>query len=93
MGDDHAQSRRAIALYRQQADFLTARIRGGGHAPGERTPSEHQLAATSEVGRPASRQAMQLLVRKRGSGTFVWESRQEVDLFSRDGARKKGVAS
>ncbi len=91
-----------IPIYRQLADLLTAKIRQGEYLPGGRIPSEHQLAATFGIGRPTARQAVDmlarkgLLTRKRGSGTFVCESQQEVDLFSLDGTtasfRKKGVA-
>lgn len=91
-----------IPLYRQLADLLTAGIRAGKFAPGSRIPSEHQLAAMHGLGRPTIRQAIDLLVRKglltrrRGSGTYVCEPQQEVDLFSLDGTiasfRKKGLA-
>jgi GntR family transcriptional regulator len=91
-----------IPIYRQLADQLTAKIRTGEYRPGERIPSEHQLAADVGIGRPTARQAVDLLVRKglllrrRGSGTYVCEAQQEVDLFSLDGTtasfRKKGVA-
>lgn len=90
-----------IPLYRQLSDLLLARIRGGQYLPGRRIPSEHQLASTFGIGRPTARQAVDLLVRKgllarrRGAGTFVCESQQEVDLFSLDGTsasfRKKGL--
>ncbi len=91
-----------IPLYRQLADLLTAKIRAGEYAPGSRIPSEHNLAAVYSIGRPTIRQAVDLLVRngllvrKRGSGTFVCEPQQEVDLFSLDGTsasfRNKGLA-
>ena len=91
-----------IPLYRQLADLLSARIRAGEYAPGSRIPSEHQLAAAHGLGRPTIRQALDLLIRKglltrrRGSGTYVLEPQQEVDLFSLDGTsasfRKKGLA-
>lgn len=91
-----------VPIYRQLADQLTAKIRAGEYQPGERIPSEHQLAAGFGIGRPTARQAVDLLVRKgllsrrRGSGTYVCEAQQEVDLFSLDGTtaafRKKGVA-
>lgn len=90
-----------IPLYRQLADLLTRRIRTQAYAPGTRIPSEHQLAAAHGIGRPTIRQAIDILLRKglvvrrRGSGTYVCEPRQEVDLFSLDGTsasfRKKGV--
>lgn len=80
-----------IPLYRQLADLLTARIRSGEYAPGGKIPSEHKLAATFSIGRPTARQAIDLLahkgllIRRRGAGTFVTETQQEVDLFSLDG--------
>ncbi len=90
-----------LPLYHQLAELLAARIRNGDYRPGERIPSEHQLAAGFGIGRPTVRQAVDLLVRKgalvrrRGSGTFVCEPRQEVDLFSLDGTgasfAKKGL--
>ena len=91
-----------IPIYRQLADQLAAKIRQGDYLPGQRIPSEHQLAATCGIGRPTARQAVDLLVRKglltrrRGAGTFVRETQQEVDLFSLDGTtasfRNTGVA-
>lgn len=91
-----------IPLYRQLADLISARIRSGEYAPGSRIPSEHQLATAHGIGRPTIRQALDMLIRKglltrrRGSGTFVLEPQQEVDLFSLDGTsasfRKKGLA-
>jgi GntR family transcriptional regulator len=91
-----------VPIYRQLADQLTAKVRAGDYQPGERIPSEHRLAADYGIGRPTVRQAVDLLVRKgllirrRGSGTYVCDAQQEVDLFSLDGTtaafRKKGVA-
>jgi GntR family transcriptional regulator len=90
-----------VPLYRQLADLLAARIREGIYTPGGRIPSEHQLASDFGIGRPTARQAVDVLVRKgqlrrrRGSGTFVCEAQQEVDLFSLDGTsasfRKMGL--
>jgi GntR family transcriptional regulator len=90
-----------IPLYRQLADWLMTRIRTGEYPAGCRIPSEHQLAAAHHLGRPTIRQAIEVLVRKgvlvrrRGSGTYVREPRQEVDLFSLDGTgasfRRKGL--
>tara|TARA_Y100001934_G_C12203731_1_gene702533 strand:+ start:117 stop:848 length:732 start_codon:yes stop_codon:yes gene_type:complete len=75
-------------LYRQLADVISARIRAGEYSAGHRIPSEHELAAYYQVGRPTVRQATEFLVRKnllerrRGSGTFVCERKPEIDLFS-----------
>ncbi len=77
-----------MPLYHQLAELLLSEIRKGTYPPGSRIPSEHQLAATYRIGRPTARQATDLLVRRgilvrrRGSGTFVKEPEQEVDLFS-----------
>ena len=90
-----------IPLYRQLADVLLAQIRSGQYSPGSRLPSENRLASIYGIGRPTARQATELLVRKRilirrrGSGTFVREEQKEVDLFSLAGTissfHKKGI--
>jgi GntR family transcriptional regulator len=90
-----------IPLYRQLADLLMNHIRSGEYPAGSRIPSENQMAAAHKLGRPTVRQAIELLVRKgvlvrrRGSGTYVREPQQKVDLFSLDGTsasfRKKGL--
>lgn len=77
-----------IPLYRQLADELGAGIRAGEYAVGSQIPSEHELARRYRLGRPTVRQATDflvrqgLLVRRRGSGTFVAAPRPEVDLFT-----------
>lgn len=77
-----------LPLYRQLADLLLSKIRSGEYAAGTRIPSEQSLAATYSIGRPTVRQAIDLLVRKRvlirrrGSGTYVSREPREVDLFS-----------
>lgn len=91
-----------IPLYHQLADIIIARIRSGEYPPGSRIPSEHSLAASYSIGRPTARQATDLLVRKRilirkrGSGTFVRKKQKEVDLFSLAGTissfHKKGIS-
>lgn len=91
-----------IPLYRQLADILMEGIRSGDFAPASRIPSEPQLAKEYCIGRPTVRQAIDVLVRKRllyrrrGSGTFVRQQEQEIDLFSLAGTssafHKKGIA-
>ena len=91
-----------LPLYHQLAEILLSRIRSGQYPPGDRIPSEHQLAATYRIGRPTARQAVELLVRRRwlkrrrGSGTYVCEKPKEVDLFSLDGTHasveRKGLS-
>jgi GntR family transcriptional regulator len=77
-----------LPLYHQLADALFAEIRAGKYVPGERIPSEHQLAAHYGVGRPTVRQATDALIqrgllsRRRGSGTFVRSVPAAVDLFT-----------
>jgi GntR family transcriptional regulator len=90
-----------IPLYHQLAEILMSGIRSGDYAPGSRIPSEPQLAKTYGIGRPTVRQAIDVLVRKRlllrrrGSGTYVRTEEQEVDLFSLAGTssafHKKGI--
>lgn len=80
-----------IPLYRQLSDLISEKIRTGEYPPGSRILSEPKLAALHNLGRPTVRQAIDLLVRKgllarrRGSGTYVCDPPQEVDLFSLDG--------
>ena len=83
------RSHRRIPLYHQLADWLMAGILAAGEfAAGDRIPSEPQLARTFGIGRPTVRQATDLLIRRRrlerrrGSGTFVVEPPEQVDLFS-----------
>jgi GntR family transcriptional regulator len=77
-----------IPLYHQLADILLAGIRAGQYLPDTRIPSELLLAASYGIGRPTVRQAIDLLVRKRilvrkrGSGTYVLSRQKEIDLFS-----------
>jgi len=95
-------SQSPIPLYHQLADIILAKIRSGEYPPGSRIPSENRLAATYGIGRPTARQATDLLVRKRmlvrkrGSGTFVGERQKEVDLFSLAGTissfHRKGIS-
>ena len=64
-------------LYRQLADLLEREIRGSALKPGDRLPSEGELAERHGVSRITLRQAVgalvrkQILVRKQGKGTFV----------------------
>ncbi|MBW1753819.1 MAG: GntR family transcriptional regulator [Deltaproteobacteria bacterium] len=75
-----------IPLYRQLADILLAQVRSGEYPPGARIPSENSLASRYGIGRPTARQATEMLVRKRilvrrrGSGTFVRRQQKEVIL-------------
>jgi GntR family transcriptional regulator len=77
-----------LPLYHQLAEELFAQIREGSYEPGHKLPSEHELAASYGVGRPTVRQATDsliqrgLLVRRRGSGTYVRSVPAQVDLFS-----------
>jgi GntR family transcriptional regulator len=77
-----------MPLYHQLADILLAGIRSGEFLPDTRIPSEISLAASYGIGRPTVRQAIDLLVRKgmlvrkRGSGTYVLNRQKEIDLFS-----------
>jgi len=50
-------------LYQDVVERLTARIRAGEIAPGEQLPSERELMEQYVVGRPAVREALQVLER------------------------------
>ncbi|MCK5541989.1 MAG: GntR family transcriptional regulator [Desulfobacterales bacterium] len=77
-----------IPLYHQLAEIITAKIRSGKYPPGKAIPSEIELKNRYKIGRPTVRQALDLLVkkdlviRKRGSGTFVKKNTVKIDLFS-----------
>ncbi|MBT4290915.1 MAG: GntR family transcriptional regulator [Deltaproteobacteria bacterium] len=77
-----------IPLYRQLADIIFNRICSKEYPTGSKIPPELRLADHYQVGRPTVRQAIDHLVRKnilyrkRGSGTYVQEPGEEVDLFS-----------
>src|SRR5690242_20077656 len=64
-------------LHRQLAERLADSIRSRAFKPGERLPSESELAQRYGVSRITLRQAVgalvqqQLVVRKQGKGTFV----------------------
>jgi len=81
----------ALPLYHQLAEELLAQITGGAYAPGARIPSEHDLASKYGIGRPTVRQATDsliqrgVLVRRRGSGTFVRSVPARIELFSLGG--------
>jgi len=80
-----------VPLYHQLAERLFEAIRAGRYLPGARIPSEHVLAGEYKLGRPTVRQATEsliqrgVLVRRRGSGTFVRSVPAHVDLFSLSG--------
>jgi GntR family transcriptional regulator len=77
-----------IPLYRQLADVLLGRIRAGEYPSGSKIPSEPELSRAFGIGRPTVRQATDLLIRRRrlerrrGSGTFVVDPPEQVDLLS-----------
>ena len=77
-----------VPLYHQLAEIITNQIRSGKYLAGETIPSEIELKNRYKIGRPTVRQALDQLVknnlvlRKRGAGTFVKKKTREVDLFS-----------
>ena len=96
-------ARSPVPLYHQLADWLSRRIRAGAYPTGTRIPSEPELARRFGIGRPTVRQATDLLVRRhqlerrRGSGTFVIDPPERVDLLSLAGTmasfERTGLAS
>jgi len=95
-------SQSPLPLYHQLAEIILARIRSGEYSAGSKIPSENSLAAEYRIGRPTARQAIEqlvrkgLLIRRRGSGTFVRSKEKEVDLFSLAGTtsafHRKGIS-
>ena len=77
-----------IPLYRQLAEIIKTKIEKKEYKIGMRIPSEHHLARDYKIGRPTVREATEflvrkgLLIRKRGSGTFVKTTKNEIDIFS-----------
>ncbi|MBB6249474.1 FadR/GntR family transcriptional regulator [Nitrospirillum iridis] len=79
-------------LYRHVADAIAADIRRGTYAPGQRLPSERDLAEKFDVSRPTVREAMitleilGLVEARHGSGIYVTdqlpaqESSAELDI-------------
>ncbi|WP_136795611.1 GntR family transcriptional regulator [Desulfosediminicola ganghwensis] len=88
-----------VPLYHQLAELLQQEISSGRFQSGEKIPSENVLADLYRIGRPTVRQAIdslvrkRLLVRRRGSGTFVAETPERVDLFSLAGTMASFKAS
>lgn len=80
-----------LPLYHQLAERLSSGISAGDWAPGDRLPSEPELARQFGIGRPTVRQALDILVRRgmaerrRGSGTYVTDTAGSVDLFTLSG--------
>lgn len=74
-----------VRLYRMIADQIAARIRAGDFLPGERLPSERELAEQLEVSRPSIREALIALeiegyVEVRvGTGVFVAQPKPETE--------------
>ncbi len=77
-----------LPLYHQLSELLQEKIQSGVYLPGDKIPSENQLAKKYAIGRPTVRQAIDclirknLLLRKRGSGTYVTDPQEKIDLFS-----------
>lgn len=77
-----------LPLYQQLADRIRSEVAEGVYGLNDKIPSENELAKKYVIGRPTVRQATDLLVRegillrKRGSGTFVRSAVQPIDLFS-----------
>jgi len=72
------------------AEQIIDLIERGDLGPGDRLPSEHELAEKMEVSRPSVRealsglQALEIVDAKIGSGTYVSESIRESNLISTD---------
>ncbi|KUZ63888.1 GntR family transcriptional regulator [Burkholderia ubonensis] len=80
---------RPLQIYEQVAEKIRDEIRAGRYAPDTRLPSERELAALFQVGRPAVREALGalqnegLVFTKRNSGTYVVSA--PLDVLARRG--------
>jgi GntR family transcriptional regulator len=85
-------------MHRQLAQQLRQAIAGGGYRPGDRLPTEPQLAARHDVSRITARQAVMqlvregLVVRRQGKGSFVAEPPVHHDLVDLRGIYDELVA-
>ena len=92
-------------LYRQTRDLMIRRIADGDWEPGQRLPSEWDLAAEFGVSQGTVRKALNdladenMIVRHQGRGTFVATHTSQRELFhffhleAPDGARQMPVTS
>jgi GntR family transcriptional regulator len=80
MTDTTLQSLKTGRLSTQAEQYLVRLIEGGTFDPGDRLPSEHELAAQLGISRATLREALQnleqqgVVVRRHGVGTFVARS-------------------
>ena len=87
-----------VAMHRQLAQQLRQAIAGGGYKPGDRLPTEPQLATRHSVSRITARQAVMqlvregLVVRRQGKGSFVAEPPVHHDLVDLHGIFDELVA-
>lgn len=87
-----------VAMHRQLAQQLRQAIAGGGYRPGDRLPTEPELAARHGVSRITARQAVMqlvregLVVRRQGKGSFVAEPPVHHDLVDLHGIYDELVA-
>ena len=87
-----------VAMHRQLAQQLRQAIAGGGYRPGDRLPTEPQLAARHAVSRITARQAVMqlvregLVVRRQGKGSYVAEPPVHHDLVDLRGIYDELVA-
>lgn len=87
-----------IAMHRQLAHQLRRSITDGTYKPGDRIPTEPEIAAQFGVSRITARQALiqlvreLLLVRRQGKGTFVAEPPVQHDLVPLHGIYDELVA-
>jgi GntR family transcriptional regulator len=87
-----------VAMHRQLAQQLREAIGAGKYRPGDRLPTEPELAARHGVSRITARQAVMqlvrdaLVVRRQGKGTFVAEPPVHHDLVDLRGIYDELVA-
>ena len=83
-------------LYQQIAEQIEAYIASGGLKPGDRLPSEREMATMFGVSRPSVREAMialegaGLIEVRTGDGTFITQTREALTRFSGQALKGKG---
>ena len=87
---------RGPLLYERIIDYLLDEVRRGALTPGDRVPSEMELAERFEVSRITSKKALELLRqagvvhRIRGKGSFVAAELPDLDALTVSPARAAG---
>lgn len=86
-----------IPLYLQLRDMIKQKIDDGEYLPGEKLPSEREMAATFKINRMTIKKAIDTLVKDgilykvNNKGTFVWKQPVKKILYLNDHSRGKSI--